>query len=173
MAILRKRIGKQNNIRQAAEKCFLEKSFLIWQCRCHSFAKSHRTRYIIFSEFNWSFNKRNVWNKRPYLNKNKRSDKAANMKNFEEKHSLGNFTTKKLLSIFRLPLNFWRKCLSESRKQICKQVIVSGTQRRTKQLSEKVSRSQNHLENYIFFSQNQPKFWLKVWVCRIAKIENI
>ena len=68
----------------------------------------------------------------------------------KKKHSLGNFTTKKLLSIFRLPLNIWRKCLSESRKHICKQVIVSGTLRRTKQLSEKVSRSQNHLENDIF-----------------------
>ena len=131
-------------------KCFLEISFSIRQCRCPSFAKSHRTRYIIFSEFNWSFNKRNVWNKRPYLNKNKRSGKAANKKKFEKKHSLGNFTTKKLLPIFRLPLNIWCKCLSESRNHICKQVSVSGTLPRTKQLSEKVSRSQNHLENDIF-----------------------
>ena len=63
-------------------KYFLERSSLVWQVCCPSSAKSHHTRYIMFSEMNLNFDNRTVWAQLPYLNISKGSGKTGNKKKF-------------------------------------------------------------------------------------------
>ena len=99
-------------------KYFLERSSIIWQGRCPSFTKSHQTRYIMFSNLNLYFDNRTVWAQLPYLNMKKRSGNTENKIIFWTDRSLGKFTSKKLLLLFRLHFNIWCKSLSESTKHI-------------------------------------------------------
>ena len=88
-------------------KYILKRLFNLWQC--HFSAKAHRTRYVIFAEFNLLFDCKYVWARLPNLKTSKRSINAENGIAFRKNSSSCKITSKKIALFFHLRLDICRK----------------------------------------------------------------